>query len=148
MSTPTLRAVIFTAATSASALVWIPVAAADTDLSGIYKYTSTTTGAQSDAFSRAWTITSCGTGCAHVVASPSADGDTGYTGDMHLANGHWEMTVQRQGVSICNDGRKLPGTYTYSLDPATLRGTAVGKGADDCTGKPYSDQAGFILVRS
>jgi hypothetical protein len=147
MSTPTLRAALLAAAAGASALLGIPLAAADNDLSGTYKYNSTSTGDQSGVFSRTWTITSCGTGCAHVVASASG-GDTGYTGDMHLANGRWEMTLQRPDISTCIDGRKLPGTYTYSLDPATLRGTATGKGADDCTGKPYSDQAGFTLVRT
>ena len=129
-------------------------AAADNDFSGKYRYVVTleqNRGAPIDIDNvRVWTVTPCGPECAHV--SSSADrtpgGSGGYDGDMQLVDGMWQMTVTRPDLSACIDGRRLPGTVNYSMDPATLTGTAIGTVETDCDGAPGAFQDTFALTHA
>lgn len=128
------------------------LASADPALNGTYTYDVTEEidrGAPVDIDAlRTWTVTPCGPGCAHVSSS-RGDGlgaTAAYTGDLQLVDGVWQMTVSRPDLAVCNDGRSLPGTVVYSVDPATLTGTANGTLASDCDGAPGGFQDMFILT--
>jgi hypothetical protein len=129
-------------------------ASADQDLTGTYAYLVTEEvdrGAPVEINTvRTWTVTPCGPGCAHVNSSADrASGGSGaYDGDLQLVDGVWQMTVARPDLSVCNDGRRLPGTVSYSMDPATLTGTANGEVAEDCDGAPGSFQDQFMLTHT
>lgn len=127
------------------------LASADQDLTGTYRYLVTEEldrGAAAEINARpTWTVTPCGPGCAHVSSSPDQGpgGGGGYDGDLKLVDGVWQMSVTRPDLSVCNDGRRLPGTVTYSMDPATLTGTANGATPADCDGAPGGFQDTFML---
>jgi len=57
------------------------------------------------------------------------------------------MTVARPDLSACNDGRRLPGTVSYSVDATTLTGTANGTLAD-CDGAPGGFHDTFMLKQT
>jgi hypothetical protein len=129
-------------------------ASADPDLNGTYAYRVTEevdSGApvEMDAV-RTWTVTQCGPGCAHVSSSPdrAPGGSGGYSGDLQLVDGLWQMTVARPDVWACNDGRRLPATVSYSVDPTTLTGTANGTVAADCDGAATGFQDTFMLTHT
>lgn len=64
-------------------------------------------------------------GCvAHIVSS------TGWSGDAHLAAGHWTMTVDRRDGQSCPDGSRHSESQTWSWDPATLSGQVSGVSFD------------------
>jgi hypothetical protein len=96
---------------------------------------------------RTWTITTCGQGCAHVSSSADRQpyGSGAYEGDLQLVDGVWQMTVARPDLAVCNDGRHLPGTVSYSVDSTTLTGTANGTVPADCDGAPGGFQDTFTL---
>ena len=120
-----------------------PPAVADDGLSGTYTYSET----GASPHSRTWTLTPCGNGCTHVVASASSTGKTGgFSGDLHLLNGSWEMTVDRPDLLWCPDGRTLPGSTAFFLAPAALGGTRVASWPRNCSGFPGSDQVEFSLT--
>lgn len=129
-------------------------AAADVDLNGSYTYFVTEEldrGATVEINTvRTWTVTPCGPGCAHVSSSSdrTPEGSGAYDGDLHLVDGVWQMTVARPDLSLCNDGRRLPGTVSYSVDPNTLTGTANGTATGECEGAPTSFQDNFTLTRT
>jgi len=135
-------------------LVLPTVASADQDLNGTYTYWVTEEfdrGAPVDINAlRTWTVTPCGPGCAHVSSSPDRGpgGGGGYDGDLRLIDGGWQMTVTRPDLSICDDGRRLPGTVSYSVDPTTLTGTANGTVAADCDGAPGGFRDTFTLTHT
>jgi hypothetical protein len=124
---------------------------ADQDFSGTYAYFVTEEVDRGAAVEintlRTWTVTPCGPGCAHVSSAPQAGtgGSGAYDGDLRLIDGAWRMTVARPDLSVCNDGRSLPGTVSYSVDPVTLTGTANGTVAADCDGAPGGFQDTFTL---
>ena len=129
-------------------------ASADQDLTGTYTYFVTEVvdrgaSAEIDAL-RTWTVTPCGSGCAHV--SSSADRQPGgggaYDGDLRLVDGQWQMTVSRPDLTVCEDGRRLPGTVTYSVDPTTLTGTATATAPAECDGAPGGFQNTFTLTKT
>lgn len=135
-------------------LVLATVASADQGLNGTYTYFVTQEidrGAPMEIDTiRTWTVTPCGPGCAHVSSSADrAPGGTGaYDGDLQLVDGVWQMTVARPDLSLCNDGKRLPGTVSYSVDPATLSGTANATVAADCDGAPGGFQDTFTLTHT
>jgi len=135
-------------------LVLPPPASADPELAGTYSYFVTeeiNRGALVDINAvRTWTVAPCGPGCAHVSSSAdrAPDGSGGYDGDLQLVDGVWQMTVARPDLSVCNDGRRLPGTVNYSVDPTTLTGTAHGTVAADCDGAPSGFEDTFLLTRT
>lgn len=126
-------------------------ASADADLTGTYTYFVTQEvdrGATVEINTvRTWTVTPCGPGCAHVSSSAdrAPEGGGAYDGDLHLVDGVWQMTVARPDLSLCNDGRRLPGSVSYSVDPQTLTGIANGTAAAECDGAPAEFQDTFIL---
>ena len=125
-------------------------ASADPGLTGTYAYFVTAEidrGARMDINDLpTWTVTPCGPGCAHVSSSdPTPGASSPYDGDLQLVDGSWQMTVARPDLSVCNDGRRLPGTVSYSVDATTLAGTADGTVAADCDGKPAGFHDTFLL---
>lgn len=150
-----LPAAAVTVGLSGLSLLLPIVASADQELTGAYTYfviEEVDRGAAVDINSlRTWTVTPCGPGCAHISSSP----DTGpgssaaYDGDLQqLVDGVWQMTVTRPDLAVCSDGRRLPGTVSYSVDPTTLTGTANGTVAADCDGAPGGFHDKFILNRT
>ena len=129
-------------------------ASADQGFTGTYAYFVTEEidrGTQADINNiPTWTVTPCGPGCAHVSSSPdpTPGGSGAYDGDLQLVDGVWHMTVARPDLSICNDGRRLPGTVSYSVDATTLAGTADGTVAADCDGAPGDFHDTFMLNRT
>lgn len=130
------------------------LASADQNLNGAYTYFVTEEidrGEQVDINTvRTWTVTPCGPGCAHVSSSadPGASAGAAYDGDLQLVDGVWQMTVSRPDLSVCNDGRRLPGTVSYSVDPTALTGTANGTVPSDCDGAPGGFHDTFMLISS
>jgi hypothetical protein len=66
---------------------------ADDGLSGTYNYVNET------GFTSTWTVTPCGSGCAHVFTSHSA---ANY--DLRLSNGLWTASVDRPDAVGCPNG--------------------------------------------
>ena len=127
-------------------------AIADQELTGTYNYSVTESldrGATPDVNAvRTWTFTPCGPGCTHVNISANGllEGSGGYEADLQLVDGLWQMTVDRPDLAVCTDGRRLPGTVSYSLDPASMTGTANGTIAADCDGAPGGFKESFMLA--
>ena len=116
------RALAISVASAAVAAMTAAPAAAD--LSGTYNFDDPTPGPPGT-----WTITPCGTGCVDVADAGGNDAAgpyAPYSGQAHLADGQWTMTVNSRDASICTDGSHLPGTMTYVWSDATLAGTLSG----------------------
>ncbi|KUH84542.1 hypothetical protein [Mycobacterium sp. IS-1556] len=116
-------------------------------LSGTYHYRSDTGKVNT------WVITPCGPGCADVAVTPVTDPRvTPYGGRAMLNNGRWDMTVQYAQAVRCKppgDHVTVPGTVAFSIDAATLSGTAVNTQAAAECGDPAGAtyQSGFTLEK-
>ena len=90
-----------------------------------------------------WTISSdCATeGCTANVTSRQ-----GWTSIATLSNGRWNMNVSKPGGVICDDGRVLPATVTFSIDAVTLSGTMISDSNSGCPGGEIR-QAPIALVK-
>jgi hypothetical protein len=98
---------------------------ADDGLSGTYNYVNET------GFTSTWTVTPCGSGCAHVFTSHSA---ANY--DLMLRNGRWTATVNPPDAVRCKDGTPAQATVTISVDAATLTGTSTTSSTVGVCGDP------------
>jgi hypothetical protein len=98
---------------------------ADDGLSGTYNYVNET------GFTSTWTVTPCGSGCAHVFSSHSA---ANY--DLTLSNGRWVATVNPPDALHCKDGTPAQATVTISVDAATLTGTSTTSSTAGVCGDP------------
>ena len=78
-----------------------------------------------------WTISSdCATeGCTANVTSSQ-----GWSSIATLSNGRWNMNVSKPDGVICDDGRALPATVTFSIDAVTLNGTMTSDSNAGCAG--------------
>src|SRR5574337_471746 len=65
-----------------------------------------------------WTLAPCGVDCAHVTSS-----NGGWSADMHLIDGRWQLTRSTPADVVRCGGVSVPATLEYSLDAATLAGT-------------------------
>jgi hypothetical protein len=75
-----------------------------------------------------WTITSCGPGCAHIVASggtKKVDLDMvggAWTADTRVSYGKWNFSAYMDYSVTCPDKTKVSQSQSYTIDPATMTG--------------------------
>jgi hypothetical protein len=150
------RIALLASAATVGAAGLLPAAVAVADNTGIpgvplvgsYDFDATRSGS-SDVQERRWILHNwCGDNCRNVVSSAvwSEGRATGYEGQLRLVNDRWEMTVDNERAWICDDGRHVAWTTTYSLDPATLTGTSKGSTAANCEGNSDSYDGTFTLT--
>jgi hypothetical protein len=141
------RALVISVASAAIAGMTAATAAADFT-PGTYNFDDPVPGPPGT-----WTVTPCGTGCVNVADPGGVDADgpfAPYSGQAHLTDGQWTMTVNSADAATCNDGSHLPGTVTYVWSDATLTGEMTGTitpaacgWADGTVATPYR----FTLTR-
>lgn len=77
-----------------------------------------------------WVLGPCRDGCLNIQSN------AGWSAYAYLTNGRWEFL--RDTVWNCPDGRQLPLTISYSIDPASLVGTSTGFVPAGCEGFPLT----------
>lgn len=90
--------------------------------------------AKTNSEAQTWKVTPCGDGCARIDASGSYIQN--WSGDAHLVDGRWTVTVDRPDAVMCLRQRGA-GTAHYSIDSALTGGSVVvDVAAGNVCGKP------------
>lgn len=92
-----------------------------------------------------WTVTQCGTACAHIEDSGNAN-NAGWESDAYLLNGYWTMFVHRTDMIACDNGENFPADAQYNWDNS-LHGIATANTGGVCGDTPAPVQANFTLTR-
>lgn len=109
-ATLAVAAALGTAATAGAEVAVTP------DFSGRYAYTYSG-GSNGTPFSTTWTVTPCGSGCAHIATS------SGLTNtDAHLAGGRWVFARYDEAGILCDNQKLMGATVEFRVDPQTLKG--------------------------
>jgi hypothetical protein len=88
----------------------------------------------------AWTVFSCGSGCAQIV------GDNALRWDARLTDGQWVARVHRPDAVNCENGFAAPGWSEFTLDADTLHGNIVSTSDGPACGSPTPITTSPIFV--
>ena len=92
-----------------------------------------------------WTVTNCGTYCAHIEDSGNAI-SAAWESDAYMLNGSWTMFVHRTDMIACEGGDTFPADAQYNWD-ASLHGVANASTGGVCGDPAAPVQGQFTLTR-